>query len=262
MMKTIRAALAGFARSPLKLTLTLLTVGIGVGVLIFAMSISTAFSRYLAAQLDQDGVVLMVSNATLSASTGQVEPVRPSQLDENALSILKTDIPGVAAVAPVDTRGFNELAAGSTVYRIRSVVESDDSYAALMGLTMTAGSFYTAEDVSSGGKKAVISQGLAEILFGSAQAAIGQNTPRPACPYMGWLILGSGVHLVDDDSAKPKRRAKRCGNHQEWCATVSAKVLRCGRWLVTVAAVQICRISDHLDFLRPNTRGDEAVRLL
>jgi putative ABC transport system permease protein len=180
MMKTIRATLAGFARSPLKLTLTLLTVGIGVGALIFAMSISTAFSRYLAAQLDQDGVVVMVSNATLSASTGQVEPVRPSQLDENALSVLKTDIPGVAAVAPVDTRGFNELAAGSTVYRIRSVVESDDSYATLMGLTMTAGSFYTAEDVSSGGKKAVISQGLAEILFGSAQAAIGQTLRPPA----------------------------------------------------------------------------------
>ncbi len=179
-MKTLRAVLASFARAPLKLSLTLLTVGLGVGVLIFALSISSAFSRYLERSLEKNGIVIMLMNATVSESTGQMEPVRPSQLDENALEILKTDVPGTVAVAPVGTQPFNELSAGSGVYRIRAVVQSDEEYAALMGLDLVAGSFFTADDVSTGQKKAVVSASLAEILFGSADAAIGKTLKPPA----------------------------------------------------------------------------------
>jgi putative ABC transport system permease protein len=191
MMKTIRAVLASFARAPLKLTLTLLTVGLGVGVLIFALSISGAFSRYLKTQLERDGVVVMVENATISESTGQMEPVRPSQLDEKVLDVLASDVPGVQAVAPVDNRGFDQLAAGTTTYRIRSVVQSDEQYADLMSLQVVAGSFYTADDVTSGARKVVISQSLAEIVFGSASAAVGQVMKPPAA--MGGIVVPAMV---------------------------------------------------------------------
>jgi hypothetical protein len=133
-MKTLRAVFSGFTRSPLKLTLTLLTVGLGVGVLIFALSISTAFSRLFREQLEREGIVVMIANAKLSESTGQMEPVRPSQFDEKVLNILATDVQGVQAVSPVDTRGFNELVAGQATYRIRSVVAADAGYAGVMGL--------------------------------------------------------------------------------------------------------------------------------
>jgi len=180
-VKTLRSALASFARSPLKFTLTLLTVGLGVGVLIFALSISSAFSRFLREQLDRNGMVVMVANATISEETGQMEPVRPSQLDEEAPKLLAAEVPGVTAVTLVDARGFTAHAAGDGTWRIRTVVEASEGYAQVMGLQMTAGSFFTAADVAAGAKKAAISESLAQIVFGSAQAAIGK-TMRPPSP--------------------------------------------------------------------------------
>jgi putative ABC transport system permease protein len=80
----------------------------------------------------------------------------------------------------VDSGGFDQLVAGKSTYQIRSVVQSDEGYAAVMGLEMVAGSFYTAEDVTSGARRAVISASLAEILFGSADAAVGQTLQPPS----------------------------------------------------------------------------------
>jgi putative ABC transport system permease protein len=179
-MKTIKSVLSSFARSPLKLTLTLLTVGVGVGVLIFALSISGSFSRFLKAQLEQDGIVVMVSNATISEETGAMEPVRPSGFDAQVLDVLRSDVPGVAAVSPVDSRGFNELAANGATWRIRSMLEVDQGYVDVMNLDIVAGSAFTAEDVTAGAKKALISQSLATLVFGSVDAAIGQTMKSPA----------------------------------------------------------------------------------
>jgi putative ABC transport system permease protein len=179
-MKTIKSVLAGFARSPLKLTLTLLTVGVGVGVLIFALSISGSFSRFLKAQLEEDGIVVMVSNATVSEETGAMEPVRPSGFDAQVLDVLSSDVPGVAAVSPVDSRGFNELAANGATWRIRAMLEVDQGYVDVMNLAIVAGSAFTEEDVAAGAKKALISQSLATLVFGSAEAAIGQTMKSPA----------------------------------------------------------------------------------
>ncbi len=199
-MKILRAVLGSFARSPLKLTLTLLTVGLGVGVLIFALSISTAFSRLLKSQLEEDGIIVMIANARVSASTGQMEPVRPSQLDEKVLQLLQSDLPGVQAVAPVDNRGFDELSGAGTVWRIRSVIQSNESYASLMGLRIVAGDFYTTSDVSSGARKTVISRSLAEIIFGSAEAAIGQ-TLRPPAPTVSSSASSTGTSTAASSAA-------------------------------------------------------------
>ncbi len=181
-MKTLRAILLSFSRSPVKLALTLLTVGLGVGVLIFALSISSAFSRLFSEELERDGIVVMVSNATISADTGMMEPVRPSQFDSQALDVLSKGIQGVQAASPVDNRGFNELAAGDSFYRIRSVISADAGYASVMGFELAAGEYFTASEVDSGAKKALISESLAKIVFGSAESAVGGTLKPPAPP--------------------------------------------------------------------------------
>jgi putative ABC transport system permease protein len=198
-MKTLRAILAGFGRSPVKLTLTLLTVGLGVGVLIFALSISTAFSRLFAKQLERDGIVVMVSNATISEDTGTMEPVRPPEFDSQVLDVLSKGVQGVEAVSPVDTRGFNEMAAGDSVYRLRSLISSDAGYASVMGLELAAGEWFTPADVESGAKKALISESLAKIVFGSAEQAVGL-TMKPPAP-----VMPAGVTLPTLSVAQQRR---------------------------------------------------------
>lgn len=187
-MKTIRSVLSSLARSPLKSTLTLLTVGLGVGVLIFALSISSAFTQLFRRQLEQDGIVVMVANAEINKDTGEMEIIRPPQFDGKVMDVLRTDVAGVKAVSPVSGGMdggmgggyFNQIAAGTSTYRIRSVTTTNEEYARLMGLEFVAGSFFTADDVKSGARKVVISKTLAEILYGSAEAALNQIMKPPA----------------------------------------------------------------------------------
>ena len=179
-----RSVMSGIGRSPLKSTLTLLTVGLGVGVLVFALSISSAFSRLLERQLEQDGIVVMVSNAEVSESTGELEEVRPPQFDEDVLEVLSMDVEGVVAVAPVGRVPWSELVAGQTTYRIRSIAATDQAYAELMNLELLSGANFTAPEVRSGARKALVSESLATVMFGSPEAAVGQTlkTPSPSGP--------------------------------------------------------------------------------
>jgi len=187
-MKTLRSVLASLARSPLKSTLTLLTVGLGVGVLIFALSISSAFSQLFRRQLEQDGIVVMVANAEINKDTGEMELTRPPQFDGKVLDALRTDVAGVRAVSPVSGGigggmgggFFNQIAAPNGTYRIRSVTTTNDEYAKLMNLEFVAGSFFTAEDVKAGTRNVAVSETLAEILYGSPSAALGQTMQPPA----------------------------------------------------------------------------------
>jgi putative ABC transport system permease protein len=139
-------------------------------------------------QLEHDGLVLMVANATYSEDTGRMEIVRPPVFDEDVLNVLRSDVPGVTAVAPIgNTMGggmgggmFSEVAVGGTTYRIRNVVSTGEDYGSVMDFTMAAGSFITQEDVQSGARKVVLSSTLAGILYGSAEAAVGQTLSPPA----------------------------------------------------------------------------------
>ncbi len=198
-MKTLRAILQSFSRAPVKLTVTLLTVGLGVGVLIFALSISSAFSRLFSEQLERDGIVVTVANAAVSEDTGEMEPARPPQFDTQVLTVLSKGVQGVQAVSPVDTRGFNELTNGDAVYRIRSVVSADAGYASVMGLELAAGEYFTAGDVDSGAKKALISESLAKILYGSAEQAVGK-TLKPPAP-----VMPAGVTPPTENVARQRR---------------------------------------------------------
>lgn len=166
------------ARSPLKSILTLATVGIGVGVLIFALGMSSTFNELVDNQLAKEGIVVNYANAVFN-SDGELELVRPPQSDQFIIDIIKTEVSGVQAVAPVNPIGFNEFIVNGTTYRVRTLLGATEEYAEVANLEPVAGSFFDAADVENGSRVAILSEGLAEILFGSAIDAIGQNLNPP-----------------------------------------------------------------------------------
>ena len=167
------------ARSPLKSLLTLLTVGIGVGVLIFALSISWSITKMIDRQLESEGIVLMVANADFN-DEGEIEPVRPPQFDENLIDILELEVSGLVAASPVVTPFWAEFVAEGTSYRVRSAVAANEHYADVMNLSFLTGAFFTGNDVAAGEKKVVISNALAELIFGSAESAMGKSLQPPS----------------------------------------------------------------------------------
>ena len=99
-MRTIRSVLTSMTRSPVKSAVTLSTVGLGVGVLIFALSISGAFSRLVSEQLEKEGLVVMVANVEIDEE-GEMQQVRPPQFDANVTQALRSGVSGAVAASPV-----------------------------------------------------------------------------------------------------------------------------------------------------------------
>ena len=178
-MRTIRSVLTSLTRSPVKSTVTLSTVGLGVGVLIFALSISGAFSRLVSEQLERDGLVVMVANVERDEE-GELQQVRPPQFDGQVIDALRTGVSGAVAASPVAFTPWTEYVVGGNNYRFRSVVGVNEDYLDVMGLEVVAGSAFTAEDVAQGVREALVSVTMAEVLFGSPVEALGQVIQPPA----------------------------------------------------------------------------------
>ena len=178
-MRTIRSVLTGLARSPVKSFVTLSTVGLGVGVLIFALSISGAFSRLVSDQLERGGLVVMVANVERDED-GALQQVRPPQFDGNAIDALRTGVSGAVAASPVAFTPWTEFVAAGANYRFRSVVGVNEDYLDVMGLEVVAGSAFSAADVAAGVREAMLSETMAEVLFGSSLEALGQAIRPPA----------------------------------------------------------------------------------
>ena len=161
-MRTLRSTLSSLGQSPVKASVMLATVGLGVAVLIFALSISTAFSRLVGERLEDAGLVLTVRVTDEQAGRG---PEYGSKLPDT----LWNDIVGVAAVSPVEPPGLTSFVAGQDTYEIRSVLRVSDAYLEVMRLDVIAGRVFAA-----GSRDALLSASLAEMLFGSPVAALGQ----------------------------------------------------------------------------------------
>ena len=206
-MRTVRSALSSLGRSPVKSAVMLATVGLGVAVLIFALSISTAFGRLVSERLGGNGLVVTVRVAD--------EEGRGESVDSNGIvDTLLHDIVGAAAASPVAPPPIPRLfVVGQTTYEIRDVLGVWDAYLEVMQLDVVAGRRFTA-----GSRDALISASLAEILFGSPVAALGQplQTAEPRMAVRGAsdavLIRGDFMRLytvrgVFADPDELRRRA-------------------------------------------------------
>lgn len=169
-MRTLRAAPTGLGSSPLKSALLLATIALGTAALISALSIGTALNRLMVERLERDGLVVHVYDAA--------DPGQPSYpLNQQAVDALMSEVTGAAAASLFQTLASDEYVVGGTTYQVRTAVTASASYLQVMGLEMIAGAGVDTP------RQAVISAGLAEVLYGSAAAALGQ-TLQTAPPRM------------------------------------------------------------------------------
>lgn len=178
-MKLLIETLSNIRKHPFKSLLTFSSVGLGVGILIFALSLSLRFSQLLEDKINGAGQVLIVSNTELQAD-GTYDRVRPGELDANAAEIVYNSVDGISAAAIISPGLFSELGVDGKSYSIRNAIGSTEQYLELMDLELLAGIPMTANDVDKASKKMWLSESTAIILFGSADAAIGETVQPPA----------------------------------------------------------------------------------
>ncbi len=194
-MRALRSVLTNLGRAPLKSSALLATVSLGVAVLVFALSISNALARLISERLERDGLVVTVID-------GRPSPHGPPHdlLDQQGVEALMSDVPGAAAASLVASAWSDEYLANGTVYQVRKAVMASDSYVRVMGLEMIAGANVDATH------QALISATLAEVLFGSATAALGQ-TLRTAPPTI--TVYSERPERLEDQMVATRRSRMR-----------------------------------------------------
>jgi putative ABC transport system permease protein len=154
-----------------------------VGALIITFSLSFDVNRALQESLSEDGRRIVIANAELG-DDGEIERQFPPAFDGNTMALLSSDYENLSDITIVGATRLDRISAGDTSYQLRSSVATGPAYADLMDLQMVAGSFFTEEDVENRRQLVVLSESTARILFGSPEAAVGQQL-ESSVPYGG-----------------------------------------------------------------------------
>ena len=136
-------------------------------------------SHLLAEQLAGEGLVVMVANARLDAE-GRMEQIKPLQFDGGVVAALLEGVTGAVAASPITFAPWREFVVKGTGYQLRTVYGAGEQYLRVMGLELVAGTPFSAAQVAAGTRETLISATLAELLFGSPLAALGQAIQAPA----------------------------------------------------------------------------------
>lgn len=178
MKKILSMLLRHWVKTPVKMTLTVIAVALGTGILILSFSAGSIIENEIKTLLSQEGTVLQVVNGEW-ASDGSIEQERPAEWDYSITEKLVSDSSSITHVSILIDAPIPNLSANNKSYQVRNIYGTDTSYLDIFGLDIVAGLAMSEADFTGGLKKIWISEESAEILFGSAEAAIGQKLSPP-----------------------------------------------------------------------------------
>ncbi len=178
MKKFLNMLIRNWSGSPVKIILTLSAVALGSAILILTDSAGRILDEQITQELEKGGVILNVANGTLN-SEGMVDQNRPAEWDSSVPDILVSDIEAVSFAVPIIDPPFKQITTEGKSYNLRSVAGSSPGYFDIFGLELAAGVSMSDKDVDMGAKKVWISRSMAELLYGSAEGAVGKWVQPP-----------------------------------------------------------------------------------
>jgi ABC-type antimicrobial peptide transport system permease subunit len=172
MKKFIIMLMRQWSHSPIKMLLTLIAVSLGSFILILSFNVTDIIQDQVETKLNQNGIILQVANGSWDAE-GNIDQTKPSQWDFSIQSYLQSDTDTIVSSAIVSNYMFNEFSVDGTSYDLRSSIATEVAYFDIFDLEIVAGVAMTDEDITLGSRKVWISEETAEIVFSSAESAIG-----------------------------------------------------------------------------------------
>lgn len=184
-LATLKIAARALRRNKLRTLLTMLGMIIGVGAVIAMVGIGNGAKSQIETQIASMGqnVVLVFSGSFTRGGTRSGWGGAGTLTMEDADAILR-EIPGVTAVSP-EIRTRAQIAAGNQNWNTSIQGESPD-YFDIRQWPIIAGASFTAQDVRSANKVAVIGKTIADELF-PGEDPIGQVVRVKNVPF---IILG------------------------------------------------------------------------
>src|ERR1700720_1037328 len=181
-------AYENFCSNKVRFALTALGMVIGTASLILVVTIGMTGKQYVLNQIQAIG-----ANMVYAEYQGGPGNLSPDLLTIDDMRAVLQQVPGIAAASPVvplDER----VPVGNGKERDVRVLGVMPEYSAVRNLVVLSGRFFDAEDEQAHNKVGVITQKLAEQLYGSTDDAVGKILKLSGLPF---TVIGTFKERVD-----------------------------------------------------------------
>src|ERR1700687_3376995 len=180
-----------FTSNKVRFALTALGMVIGTASLILVVTIGMTGKQYSLSQIQSIGTNQI--EAEYQSGGQRIANVTPAPLTLDDMQSALEEVPGIVAASPVVPLG-ERIPVGGGKERDISVLGVFPDYKIVRNLVVITGRFFDQQDEQQHNKVGVITQKMAEELFGSQQEAIGKIIKLSGLPF---TIVGTFRERVD-----------------------------------------------------------------
>jgi putative ABC transport system permease protein len=180
-----------FMSNKVRFALTALGMVIGTASLILVVTIGMTGKQYVQRLIQSIGANMIYVEYTGGAQRITASAADPLTIDD--MRAVQEQVPSVTFASPLATLS-ERIAAGSGKEKDISVMGAAPDYQRVRNLVVLSGRFFDAGDAQGRNKVGVLTQKLAEELYGSVDAAVGQVIKLSGLPF---TVIGTFKEGVD-----------------------------------------------------------------
>src|SRR6266436_75464 len=180
-----------FNSNKIRFALTALGMVIGTASLILVVTIGLTGKQYVQRLIQAIGANMIYVEYSGGAQRITNSPPDPLTIDD--MRAAEEQVSTITAASPL-VQLSERIAAGSGKEKDITVMGASPEYARVRNLVILSGRFFDAEDAQSRNKVGVLNQKMAEELYGSVDAAVGQVIKLNGLPF---TIIGTFKEGVD-----------------------------------------------------------------
>jgi len=180
-----------FCSNKVRFILTALGMVIGTASLILVVTIGMTGRQYVLGQIQAIGTNEIW--AEYLGGAPHISNANPDPLTIEDLHAVQQEVPGIVADSPV-TQFSDRVAIGSGKEKDISILGVSPEYAQVRNLVVLNGRFFDEEDSRAHNKVGVITEKLADEIYGSSEAAVGKIMKLTGLPF---TIIGTFKERVE-----------------------------------------------------------------
>ena len=184
-------AYENFCSNKVRFALTALGMVIGTASLILVVTIGMTGKQYVLNQIQAIGANLIYAEYVSGGE--RITNVTADPLTLADMEAAQEDVPGIIAASPVIPLG-ERISIGGGKERDIQILGAYPEYRLVRNLVVLSGRFFDAQDEQAHNKVGVITQKMAEALYGSQEDAIGKVIKLSGLPF---TIIGTFRERVD-----------------------------------------------------------------
>jgi putative ABC transport system permease protein len=188
---TLGVAIETFRVSKMRFLLTSIGMVIGTASLILVVTIGLTGKQYLLQQIQNIGSNMMIAEYQGGGIYGRDAASDFLTLDD--LNAVRQQVPGISAASPM-IEFHDRIAVPGGKERDVVVLGVSWEYMFVRNLAILSGRFFDESDTQARDKVAVITQKLAQTLYGSEEAAVGKEIKLSGLPF---TVIGTFKERVD-----------------------------------------------------------------